>query len=292
MTEKNKKKITVEVDIKAPIEKVWHFWVEPVHIVNWNNASDDWHTPSAENDLRTDGKFNFRMEAKDGSSGFDFEGVYQEIKSTESIIYKLADERQVEITFSEKGENTHVREIFDPEDTFSLEMQQSGWQSILDNFKKYVESNTGHETLHFEITIDAPAKQVYDAMLDKVHYTEWTSYFSPGSHYKGSWDEGSKILFLAPDKNGEMGGMVSKIKKNIPGKYISIEHIGIYKNTDEITSGPEVGPWQGFLENYTFEEEEGTTTVQVDMDIDQEYKKEMEEIWPKALEKLKSICES
>jgi len=135
----DKTAITVETTIKAPIEKVWQLWTEPEHIVHWNNASDDWYTPKAENDLRVGGKFNSRMEAKDGSFGFDFEGVYDEVKTHELIVYTIADGRKVNITFSSKEGKTLVTEVFEAENTHPIEVQKGGWQSILDNFKKYAE---------------------------------------------------------------------------------------------------------------------------------------------------------
>jgi uncharacterized protein YndB with AHSA1/START domain len=132
-------KITVKTTIDAPTERVWKYWTEPKHITKWNNASDDWHTPFAENDLQAGGKFLSRMEAKDGSFGFDFEGIYDEVKLYEVISYTMADGRKVTITFAAVDDKTEVIEIFDAEDTNSIELQQNGWQAILDNFRKYVE---------------------------------------------------------------------------------------------------------------------------------------------------------
>jgi uncharacterized protein YndB with AHSA1/START domain len=135
------KTLTVQATVNAPVEKVWTMWTGPEHIMKWNSASDDWHTPSATNDLRTGGKFTARMEARDGSMGFDFGGTYDEVKTHAIIAYTLGDGRKVKINFSPAGDTTRVVETFEAEDTNSLEMQQSGWQSIMDNFKKYVEAN-------------------------------------------------------------------------------------------------------------------------------------------------------
>ena len=139
METKEKTIITVQATIQAPVEKVWDCWTNPKHIVQWNAASDDWHTPKAENDLRTGGKFTSRMEAKDGSMGFDFEGVYDEVKINERIVYTIGDGRQVQIAFDSNGNETTVTERFEAENTHTIEQQQFGWQSILHNFKKYVE---------------------------------------------------------------------------------------------------------------------------------------------------------
>ncbi|MCF0054255.1 SRPBCC family protein [Dyadobacter sp. CY356] len=131
--------ITVEATIEAPIEKVWETWTKPEHIIHWNNASDDWFTPKAENDLRPGGKFSSRMEARDGSFGFDFEGVYDEVTDHKLISYTLGDERKVKIEFEEKGDQTLVTETFNAENQNPVEMQKAGWQAILNNFKKYTE---------------------------------------------------------------------------------------------------------------------------------------------------------
>jgi uncharacterized protein YndB with AHSA1/START domain len=136
-TEKNT--ITVEARINAPLNKVWELWTNPQHIVNWNNASADWHTTKAENDLREGGRFESRMEAKDGSFGFDFWGVYDTVKTHQLIAYTLGDGRKVNLTFTPNGNTTNITETFDPENENPIEMQKGGWQAILDNFKKYAE---------------------------------------------------------------------------------------------------------------------------------------------------------
>lgn len=133
--------ITVENTINAPVEKVWEFWTKPEHITKWNNASDDWHTPRAENDLQVGGNFVSRMEAKDGSFGFDFGGVYDAVRRNEYIEYTMGDGRKAKVTFSSQGNKTKVVEIFEAEIENSIDMQRGGWQAILDNFKKYTETN-------------------------------------------------------------------------------------------------------------------------------------------------------
>ncbi len=132
--------ITIETSINAPLNVVWKCWTEPEHIIQWNNASDDWHTPHAENDLREGGKFVSRMEAKDGSIGFDFGGTYTTVINQKEIAYTMDDGRTVQIIFTDNDGITHVSETFDPETENSRELQQQGWQAILDNFKKHTEA--------------------------------------------------------------------------------------------------------------------------------------------------------
>jgi uncharacterized protein YndB with AHSA1/START domain len=141
MESTNAQKITIETTVKAPVEKVWKYWSEPDHVTKWNQASDDWHSPSGQNDLRTGGKFSFRMEAKDGSMGFDFGGVYDKVVTNQHIAYTMSDDRQVSVDFKSNGDETTVTETFDAEATHSIDMQREGWQSILDSFKRYVEAN-------------------------------------------------------------------------------------------------------------------------------------------------------
>ena len=285
--------ITVEADIHASVEKVWDQYTNPEHIVKWNNASDDWHTPRAENDLRTGGRFLSRMEARDGSAGFDFTGVYTDVRPLEQINYTMDDDRKAEVSFVSGGNETTLRISFEAEQTNPVELQKEGWQSILDNFKNYVEESVSPQNMHFEITIKASVETVYKTMLEDKTYTEWTSEFNPTSHFKGSWEKGSKILFLGTDGDGNQGGMVSRIRENIPNRFVSIEHLGIVEDGKEIYSGQKVEEWAGALENYTFTEIEGDTLLGVDLDLDvaDECRTYFAETWPKALDKLKSICE-
>ena len=140
METNNKTNITVQTTVNAPVEKVWKYFTSPEQIIKWNNASDDWHTPKAENDLRTGGKFVYRMEARDGSFGFDFGGEYDKVEVNKTIEYTIGDGRKVKVSFSGDGDTTTVTETFEAESTNPIEMQRGGWQAILNNFKKYAES--------------------------------------------------------------------------------------------------------------------------------------------------------
>jgi len=137
----NSPKITIETTIAADIKKVWDYYNKPEHITKWNFAIDSWQCPSAENDLRVGGKLKSRMEAKDGSFGFDFEATYDEVLDHKRIVYTIADGRKVETDFSDLGGTTKVVTVFEAESENPVEMQKGGWQAILDNFKKYTEAN-------------------------------------------------------------------------------------------------------------------------------------------------------
>lgn len=132
--------ITVEKTIHAVIDKVWDFWTLPKHIQNWNNAIDDWYTPSAENDLKVDGRFKYKMAKKDGSLSFNFEGVYTKVEPFLLIEYKLDDDRIGRISFEKNENEVKITEIFEPTTGDSISMQQEWCDTVLENFKKYVES--------------------------------------------------------------------------------------------------------------------------------------------------------
>lgn len=131
--------ITVSTKVKAPIAKVWECWTKPEHITKWYHASDDWHAPRAENDLKVGGKFSTTMSAKDGSFSFDFGGTYSKIDPHKAIEFTIGDGRKVQVTFASHGNEVEVTESFEAESQNSEDMQRQGWQSILDNFKKYTE---------------------------------------------------------------------------------------------------------------------------------------------------------
>jgi uncharacterized protein YndB with AHSA1/START domain len=134
-------KITVTNTVHADIKKVWDYYTKPEHITKWNFADPSWYCPSASNDMRTGGKYSARMEAKDGSFGFDFEAIYDEIVEGKEFTYTMPNGRQVTVVFSKNGNNTEVVVTFDPEQENPVEMQKGGWQAILDNFSKYAETN-------------------------------------------------------------------------------------------------------------------------------------------------------
>ena len=135
-------KIEIESKINAELDRVWEYWTKPEHITKWNNASEDWLCPNAENDLKEGGKFKYRMESEDGKVGFDFAGTYKEVREKEKLTYELEDGRNAEVTFSEEDGNVRIKEILDTEDENPVDQQEQGWKSILQNFKAYTEEQS------------------------------------------------------------------------------------------------------------------------------------------------------
>lgn len=134
-------KITIKANVNADADKAWQYYTQPEHITKWNFASDDWQCPWAENDIKPGGKYIARMEAKDGSIGFDFEAVYDEVNPGKSFAYTMPDGRRVDVSFTANNNSTDVTIVFDPENIHPVEFQQAGWQAILDNYKKYTEND-------------------------------------------------------------------------------------------------------------------------------------------------------
>lgn len=131
--------ITVKAEVNSNINIVWEYWTKPEHIMEWNNASPDWHCPNATNDLKVNGEFHYIMAAKDGTVSFDFWGTYVKVEPKKSLEIFLGDGRSLKVDFTDQGESVLITETFEPEEVNSMEMQTMGWQSILNNFKHYVE---------------------------------------------------------------------------------------------------------------------------------------------------------
>jgi hypothetical protein len=148
------------------------------------------------------------------------------------------------------------------------------------------------ETLHFNIHILASVEKVYATMITKPTYQTWTAEFAPGSSFKGSWEEGAKILFVGPEEEGKDSGMVSRIRINTPYRFISIEHLGILKEGVEIITGPEADAFRGALEEYRFAANAGGTSLEISLDTATDYVSYFQEAFPRALKKLKEICEA
>ncbi|MDX9791835.1 MAG: SRPBCC domain-containing protein [Candidatus Kapaibacterium sp.] len=287
--------ISIEAEVQADIKFVWECWNNPEHITKWNFASDDWHCPSAENNLKVGGSFKSRMEAKDGSFGFDFGGIYDEVDEYKLISYTMGDGRRVRTTFESSIGKVKIISEFEAEQSNSLEMQQMGWQAILNNFKHYVESEYFKKTtLYFRIEIIADSAVVYRTMLgldDKSTYNKWTDVFDPSSNFEGSWESGTKMYFIGQDQDGNKHGMISEIIEHTANEKVTIKHIGLVNGNIEITEGEEVEKWKGCLESYKFTENDGKTLVSVSLDTPRNYKEYFEKSWAAALDKLKALCE-
>lgn len=282
--------ITVSTTIIAPLGRVWDLFTGPLHIIHWSHASDDWQTSYAESDFRPGGAFLSRMEAKDGSEGFDFSGRFTEIIPGKSIAYTLDDGRNVDILFRETAGRTLVMESFETEDLNSAEIQRDGWQAILDNFRKYVEGYGRRVMLHFETTIENTPENIFRIMLESDSYSKWSKPFNPESRFTGSWEKGERILFLGTGADGKSGGMLCRIRENIPGKFVSIESVREVVDGKEVTGG--FGDaWLGGLENYTLKPAGNKTLLLIDTDVPAESRQFIEEAWPRALENLKALCE-
>ena len=139
MEEQNRISITITTTVAVSPELAWAYWTEPQHITQWNQASDDWHTPSATQDLRTGGSFSSRMESRDGKFGFDFGGVYDAVEPYRLIAYTIGDERKVTVLFEGVHVGTKITETFEAESENSIDLQRAGWQAIMDSYKRYVE---------------------------------------------------------------------------------------------------------------------------------------------------------
>jgi len=292
MEKEDKNIIEIETLVDAPVEQVWDYWTLSRHMIRWNAASPDWCTTCAENDLRPGGNFHARMEARDGSFGFDFRGTYTNIIKHKLIEYKLEDGRMVKIEFEPQHDQTHILERFEPEQQNALDLQKTGWQAILDSFKRYAEKRKLSDLLVYDCEIKADHTKVFRALYDPELYRQWTVSFNPSSRYEGKWERGATIRFLGEDHNGKTGGMISKIREHIPDKFISIEHLGMVDADREIMHGSEVDSWKGVLENYTLSHADGRTLLIVDLDpVDQQSTNYFNDMWPKALHMLKSLCE-
>ncbi len=148
------------------------------------------------------------------------------------------------------------------------------------------------ERMQFKTAIGADVPKVYNTMLAQETYRQWTAVFNPGSEYEGSWDKGSKINFVGTNKEGKKEGMVGLVRENIPNKFVSVEYTGLLDNGNEVTEGPAVADWVGSFENYSFEHENGVTDLTVDVDVHESMLDYFKDTYPRALARLKEICET
>lgn len=288
MTNHIKPTITIQTSIKAPMSLVWICWTSPEHITRWNFATDEWCCPSAQNDLREGGRFSSRMESIDGKMGFDFGGTNLIVETHKRIEQKLDDDRKVRVEFKSEGNLTHIIEIFEAENSNPPEMQKAGWQAILNNFKRYAEARYRLIPIRFEIEINSEPGDVFKTMIDPESYSKWIAAFDPNSKFEGSWEKGTEIRFVGTNEDGTKGGMISRIRDNKPGEYICIEHLEVIGKS----AVAQTADWNGCLEEYIFKSKHHKTLLIIKSETTEQFKPYFEETWPKALDKLKSICEN
>lgn len=285
-------KITVETTVRAPLPEVWRAWTTPEDIVQWNTASPDWHTPRAAVDLRVGGSFTSRMEARDGSMGFDFAGTYTAIVPLRRLECAFGD-RALVVDFIDAGGAVTVRETFDAETTHSPEQQRQGWQAILDSFARHVERrqaalrSTATKPLVFEVSIRAPRERVWDHMLGNAGYRHWTAAFCEGSYFTGTWAAGAPMRFLSPGGDG----MLAEIAEWRPPAFVSIRILGEVRQGVDDTTSDAVRAWAPAYENYRLDETPEGTHVCVTLDSAPAYEAYMRETYPKALQRLKALAE-
>lgn len=289
MTTSEKTTITVEATVQASPDLVWELWTNPLHITQWNYASPDWHTPRAENDLRPGGKLSSRMEARDGSFGFDFEGIYDAVEEKKHIAYTIADGRRTDVTFRAEGDATHITETFEAENTNPAELQKGGWQSILNTFKKYAEYAAEFQPQHYSIVISAPREKVWKTMLEPETYVQWTNVSWPGSRYEGTWAAGETLKFV-----GETGGGTKAILRDYrENEFALAEHIAILEDGGtEDTESAGAKSWIGSREVYFLREKDGKTVLDTLMYLKPAWKDMFTEDWPKAMKKIKELSEN
>ncbi len=275
-------KITIQTIVSADKKKVWDYYTEPKHIVNWNFASDNWCCPGAENDLRIGGKYKARMEAKDKSVGFDFEAVYNEIVEGEKFTYTMEDGREVNGSFEDLDGKTKVTIIFDAEKENSEEMQKDGWQSILNQFKSYVEKQQKEIIAKASVNVDASPSQVWEALTN----SERVKQYMFGAEVISTWKEGTPIKW-----KGEWKGKTFEDK----GKILKIESEQLLKYTH---FSPLTGK-EDKTENYhtvtirlNAEDNQTNITLTQEGNGTEQEKEHSEKNWQMMLENLKKIVEN
>ncbi|MCH7409433.1 SRPBCC domain-containing protein [Belliella sp. DSM 111904] len=289
-----KNPIEVRTAIKSNLEQVWNAWIDPKHIVNWNFASDTWHCPAAQLELKKGGRFTYTMAAKDGSMAFDFSGVFEQVQEMKILTFKLDDGRAVEVEFQQDGEEVLLIERFEPEQLNDVDLQKSGWQAIVDNFRIYVQGLSEDEKVEISIEtqIDAPKSTVFEVMLADKTYREWVSAFHPGSYFIGSWDKvGGELLFVGPNEQGEDSGMIAEVLEYAYGEKVTLIYTGLFSKGKRIFEGKAVDTWKGGKESYALIEMNGITHLTVKSEIPSAYAASFEQSWEQALDILKRLCE-
>ena len=279
--------ISISVTIKSDIHTVWKSFTETKHIVNWYFASPDWHAPTAEHDFNNGGKFSIRMEAWDESFGFDYTGTYDKIVDFKEVVYTLDDGRKVDTSFMQTGDEIVVSQDFQADEGIDVEMQRMGWQGILNQLKKYVESKT--VVFEVEADINASADTVWDCLTKNEIYKKWSKAFSPNSEFKGDWDKGKHIDYIDIGKGGTRA-LVEGVELN---KFIQQRHIATITAENEIdTKSDSAKHWIGTIENYTLKDIGGAIRFTVHIECHEQFREFIESSWNTAILDFKRVCES
>lgn len=264
--------LQVSTDVAADPASVWTRFTVPGHIMQWNFASEEWHCPAAENDLRPGGVYRTRMEARDGSQGFDFEGVYDEVVPESRLAYTLTNGRQVKTEFSDQNGRTRVTTTFEPEDSFPIEVQQAGWQAIIDNFRRYVESEP-ERMVREQVTIDTPADTVWSIITHPRYARELGQQFDKNAYVRSDWQLGSAVEFVYEPERIAATGTISELKP--------LELIRIDFDFDGFA----------YYESFHFSSTEGQTILTAEAGPYTHARDEHATVWSNWLQKVRELSE-
>lgn len=293
-------KITISKIIKASVEQVYKSYLDPIDNQRWNTAGFGWSTGFVNIDPKVGGKWESEFKSPDGQNDFIFGGAFTEIIENQKIVYIMPNDqgdstkdRHAEVFFEEiEPETTKVTIIFDAETENSIERQESGWNSILDNFAKFVEikSNPNNQTIDKFIQIQASPEKIWTTLIGPESYKVWASPFAAGNYFEGEMKYDSKIHFMSGEA-GNNSGLVSLIRVFIPNFQISFEHLGYIKDGVEDLNYPEFQTWKGLRETYTLNPKGDITELNIFQDLTKKEAAFFDTKWDQALSQIKKLSE-
>ncbi len=276
--------IEIEVLIKNSLDKVWEYWTGQPFISQWYSASDDWWTPWVNQNFQVDQGFVYRMEARDGSMGFDFSGVFTEIVDHEKIVYVLEDGRKVLTTFEERDGRILLKQAFDAEDQNSAQMQKDGWQAILNHFKSFCEGD--QIEMSFRTVLGTNPNRVWEYLTLPRLYEEWAIAFSEQPKFVGQWVEGGTIDFI----DFQEGGTRVQLDKVKPFEKLYMTHIAMIDGQAGIVEDhPEAPTWVGTKENYDLELVGKETILTIHIMCHPKYVDYLRNSWEKAVKLMTHV---
>ncbi len=285
------KTTTVSRLINVPKDLAFKTYLDPEANLQWNYASEGWSTPFARIDAKVGGVMEIGYRSADGQFEFTLEGKFTEIVENEKIVYVMSDGREVVVSFEDSDGQTKVSIELTLEETHTEEQQREGWGMILQHFETYVlkVANPERAVIKKSIIIKANAEKVWQTLLDDESYRIWTEPFCEGSYYESELKLGAKILFKSP----QGGGLSSRIVTFIPNYQVSFEHLGfLAPDGKEDFDSEEVLGWKGCRETYTLNEDNGVTKLDVYCEINKKEFTTFDEMWSKAVEKVKVLAEA